>query len=317
MHGGIQRPSYPRDVAILLCTMNGENFLEEQLASIAGQTVTDWKIWVSDDGSQDSTIPILEVCQHAWETNRMTIFRGPGRGFAANFLSLVVRDEIMAAYYAYADQDDVWESDKLQRALDWLAKISPDVPAMYCGRTRLISETGCDLGYSPLFTRPPCFANALVQSIAGGNTMVLNHAARMLLVEAGSHVDVVTHDWWSYLLVSGCGGVVYYDPYPTVRYRQHAANLVGSNIGWEARLSRIGMLFKGRFKAWNESHVKALQGMRHRMTKNNLHLFDGFCKIRQEGNVVARLSGFVRSGVYRQTVMGNLGLYLAAAFGRV
>jgi glycosyltransferase involved in cell wall biosynthesis len=295
--------------------MQGAAFLEEQLTSIAGQTFSDWNIWVSDDGSQDGTIPILEAYRRRRGVNRLTLFKGPGRGFVANFLSLVAREEVQAAYYAYADQDDVWEPDKLQRALDWLTGVPAGVPALYCGRTRLISEAGHDLGLSPLFSRRPGFQNALVQSIAGGNTMVFNHAARMLLVEAGQ-VKVVTHDWWTYLLVSACGGVVHYDPYPTVCYRQHGNNIIGSNAGWGARMVRGRLLYKGRFRKWNDEHIAALQPMRAKMPEHNSRLLDMFIQAR-EGDFFARLAGLRRTGIYRQTNMGNLGLYVAAAFGKV
>ena len=303
-------------MAILLCTMQGEPFLEEQLASLAAQTFRNWRVWASDDGSRDRTVSILETFQHAWGQGRLTILQGPGRGFAANFLSLATRSDIQAAYYAFADQDDLWEPGKLEQALNWLTSVPSDVPALYCGRTRLISETGQDLGLSPLFSRPASFANALVQSIGGGNTMVFNHAARMLVMEAGQ-VDVVTHDWWLYLLVSSCGGTVWYDPEPRVRYRQHADNLVGSNADWGARLYRIRMLFEGRFKGWNDRHIQALQGMRHRMTENSLRVLDVFSAARQETGLIARLAGLRSAGVYRQTVMGNLGLFLAASAGKV
>ena len=43
----------------------------------------------------------------------------------------------------------------------------------------LIDETNRDIRIAPLFRKPPIFENALVQSIAGGNTMVFNQAARL------------------------------------------------------------------------------------------------------------------------------------------
>ena len=82
---------------------------------------------------------------------------------------------------------------------------------------------------SPLFRRPPSFRNALVQSLAGGNTMVLNRPARDLVALASRRARFVSHDWWAYLLVTGAGGAVHYSAKPLVRYRQHAHNLVGAN----------------------------------------------------------------------------------------
>jgi hypothetical protein len=47
----------------------------------------------------------------------------------------------------------------------------------------------------------------------------------------GADLDVVSHDWWLYQVVSACGGTVHNDAYPSVRYQQHAYNVIGSNWG--------------------------------------------------------------------------------------
>ena len=73
----------------------------------------------------------------------------------------------------------------LQRALTWLATVPADVPALYCGRTELVSDDGRSYGFSPLFTRPIAFRNAIIQSLGGGNTMVFNKAAKRLLETDG------------------------------------------------------------------------------------------------------------------------------------
>ena len=51
-------------------------------------------------------------------------------------------------------------------------------------------------------------------------------------------------DWLAYLLVSGCGGQVHYDPWPSVRYRQHDENLSGSNVSLRGRWQRMRMLLE-------------------------------------------------------------------------
>lgn len=303
-------------VAILLCTMNGRSFLGEQLDSIASQTMTNWQLWASDDGSQDGTLAILEQYRSTWGTERFFFQAGPGRGFAANFLSLTCRADLTADYYAFADQDDVWEKEKLQRAVEWLETVPQTEPALYCSRTRLIDKAGLETGLSPLFARPPSFPNALVQSLSGGNTMVFNHAARLLLQKAGADIEVVTHDWWLYLLVSGCGGRVFYDPSPMVRYRQHDMNQVGANTGWLARLLRLRLLVNGRFKEWHAINLQALHEVEPMLTPENRAILKGWAKSRQQ-SLLPRLLGLRRSGIYRQTVAGNLGLLAAVLCRRM
>jgi glycosyltransferase involved in cell wall biosynthesis len=304
-------------VAILLCTYQGREFLPLQLDSIAAQTHQRWSVYASDDGSSDGTVEVLERCQRAWELGRMSIVAGPRRGFVDNFLSLTCHPEIDADYFAYADQDDIWEPEKLARALDRLTRAGTSTPALYGSRTRLIDRDGHVVGQSPLFGRPPSFANALAHNIAGGNTMVFNRAARALLrrsIEAGC--APVTYDWWTYLLVSGAGGIVMYDPEPMVRYRQHAGNQVGARIGVSDRAGNVREMLRGRVRGWSDVNLAALERVRDVLTPENLRTLDMFRDARRR-SLVPRLVGLWRSGVRRQTAGGNAGLWLAAVLGRV
>lgn len=303
-------------VAILLCTYHGQQYLAEQLDSFAAQSHEHWEVWASDDGSEDDTHLILETYRAKWDVGRLSVHFGPAEGFAANFLSLTCNASIDADFYAYSDQDDVWESDKLARAVQWLGSVPSDVPALYCSRTRLVDADNNEIGVSPLFTKAPGFANALMQNIGGGNTMVFNNAARKLLREAGENKSVITHDWWAYMVVTGCGGRVFYDSKPTLRYRQHGGNVVGANANWAARLRRIRMLFQGRYKYWNDSNISALLTLENRLTPESREILQRFAKARGM-RLIPRLIHLKRSGIYRQTLLGNIGLVAAAILGKI
>ena len=166
--------AWPPLVAVLICTHDGARFLAEQLDSIISQDYKKISLWASDDGSKDDTKKILARYQSLDKNNRFTIHYGPREGFAANFHSLICHLDIQADYFAYSDQDDVWEPDKLSCAIAKLENVPSGVPALYCSRTILIDESGHYIGLSPLFEKPPSFANALVQNVGGGNTMVMN-----------------------------------------------------------------------------------------------------------------------------------------------
>lgn len=306
----------PPAVAILLCTYNGQPYLAEQLDSIAAQSYANWKLWVSDDGSKDDTLSILENYQEQWQLDRLKIISGPAKGFARNFLSLTCRSEIEADYYAYSDQDDVWEHDKLMRAVAWLKTIPEDMPALYCGRTRLVDKKNNEVGLSPLFTKPPSFANALMQNIAGGNTMVFNKVARNILCEAGETFPVSIHDWWVYIVVTGCGGHVFYDTSPTLRYRQHEMNMIGMNAGFSARFGRVLKLWKGHFSNFTDQNIASISRIKHRLTPKNREILEKFSKARQM-SLFPRLVQFKRIGIYRQTLLGNLGLFAAIILNKI
>jgi len=297
-------------VAVLLSFYHGDTYIYDQLNSIWSQG-PNVQIWISDDGDMAQTYLLLEK----QIGNNLHIVEGPKAGFAKNFLSMIGNPDIQAEYYAFADQDDVWEKDKLSKAINWLKTIPEDRPACYCSRTKLIDSEGNDIGLSSLFKKQSSFRNALVQSIAGGNTMVMNQAARILLAKTKEE-SVVSHDWWVYMLITGAGGVVYYDPHPSCLYRQHGGNLVGSNDTFRGQLSRAVQLLKGRFRVWNDINCHALQNYKDLLTPENRQAFDNFCQARKSW-LLPRLRLMWKSGVHRQTALGNLGIFIATIFNRV
>lgn len=299
-----------------MSTYNGERFLAEQLDSLVAQTHKEWTIYASDDGSSDTTLAILAQFQAQLGNERLIILSGPHQGFAANFLSLLARNEIQAPYFAFCDQDDLWAPDRLARGVKWIRSIPTEHPGLFCSRTELIDSQGHPIGLSPLFERPPTFENALVQSIAGGNTMLFNAAARELLRQTPKSEIIISHDWWAYLLVTGCGGTVTYEKQPTVGYRQHSSNLVGSNSSLSERALRVRKMFEGTFRHWMDANLHALAYFRHRLTPDNQKTLQTFEQARISG-LSQRLLLIRKSGVHRQSPLGTLGLAAAAILQRI
>lgn len=292
---------------------NGTRHLGAQLASIASQRFAGRiDILASDDGSTDGTQAALAQAAEGWTRGAFTIVEGPRQGFAENFRSLLVRAPGGMAV-AFSDQDDIWMPDKLAVGL---AAVPGATTALYCGRTLLVDEADGEVGMSPLFSRPPSFANALVQSIAGGNTMVLNAAGLELVREAARRSPFVSHDWFCYQIVSGAGGRVVYDPQPQVRYRQHGDNLVGANTGWAARLDRLRRAWGGRFVEWNDQNVATLRAAEDLLTADACRRLEQFDSARH-AKMLHRLDNLKRSGVYRQTVGGQISLWSAAVLGKL
>ena len=302
-------------VTILLATFQGERFLREQLRTITQQTHTSWSLLVSDDGSTDQTLRILEefsqTCGHA-----VDVLDGPRAGFLRNFMHLIAHAQSDSPYYAFCDQDDLWLPQKLEVAVNWLNSQPADVPLLYCARTRNVDQYGYVTSYSPLFRRQPSFRNALVQSIAGGNTMVFNRRMLMLIRQLGTHHELPSHDWWLYVIATGTGGNVFYDSNPTVDYRQHVSNQVGANSTLRAKLRRIALLRRGRFKAWNDQHVEALNSCQDALLPQNQTLFLAFKQMRS-APFPSNLKMLLSSGFYRQQTLDTLGLFAAVLLRRL
>ncbi len=302
-------------VTVIMCTFNGEKFLEEQLGSFVAQTHTNWNLYVSDDGSTDATLEILRrFGTRVRNSNEVNYSDGPRKGFAANFLTAICSAPV-SDFCAISDQDDIWQPRKLERALDCLTRVPPARPALYAARTRIADVSGREIRLSPLFKRQPSFANAVVQNIGGGNTMVMNRAAHQLARKAGP-MDIVVHDWWLYQLVSGAGGEVIYDHEPHTLYRQHGSNLIGENTSLKARASRLARLTDGLFKSWMDTNLLALDRVRHLLTADNRRLLDDLIALRMQPTW-HRVTGLRKLGVQRQTVAGNISLVVAAALGKL
>ncbi|MEB0120478.1 glycosyltransferase family 2 protein [Pseudomonas sp. CCI1.2] len=303
-------------IAILLCTFNGERFLREQIDSVVGQTYKNWILYVSDDGSSDSTLAVLKGYVSLVQQGKIVFFKGPQLGFAANFISLVNRSEIQADYFSFCDQDDIWFSDKLERSIEKLHGVPDSRAALYCSRTRLVNTKGRVTGYSPHFRKEPGFTNALVQSLAGANTMLINRAARQLLQNDYGCMDIIAHDWLVYLMVSGNDGFVYYDPTPTLDYRQHEGNLIGANSGFVSRVLRTKNMLSGRFREWSTANILLLNTFNQGLTQQNRNHLAKFEAARQ-GGFVRRTLLMSEIKIYRQTFYGNIALVVAIALNRI
>jgi hypothetical protein len=206
--------------------------------------------------------------------------------------------------------------EKLARAIDWLETNPKGTPALYFSRTALIGRGGEPQGFSPLFERAVSFQNALVQSIGGGNTMVFNRAARSVLAATPSDVEIVSHDWWTYQMVTGVGGMAHYDAWPSIKYRQHGQNLVGGNVGLLQRSIRLRAFLGGRIVMWNDVNIEALNRMRHLLSPSNLVTLDRFARARKSVPL-QNLYLLWKAGVYRQHVFESAGMFSGSLFGRI
>ena len=303
-------------MAILLATYNGQKYLVEQLNSIESQTHENWFVVASDDGSIDGTLDILYAYEKKWALGKIIIRQGLRKGFCHNFLSMAVDRTISSDFYACCDQDDVWLPDKLSTALRNIVQYQQhDSAYLYCGRTTYVDKRLKKIGFSPLFVFPCSFRNALVQSIAGGNTMVFNHTTKLLLERVGL-IAHASHDWWFYQIVTGSGGDVFYDQNPQVLYRQHSQSLVGGNTSPLGKLRRLKFILDGRFKGWSDLSINALNRAKPLLTRSNIEVLEIFQKMRS-GSLKDRLRLLEVAGLYRQTWKGTITLILAAIANRV
>ena len=104
-------------ISVCVATYNGEKFIKEQIESILCQLSSDDEIIVSDDGSTDGTIVIINCIGD----KRIRIIEGP-RKHSPTFNFENALKEAKGDYIFLADQDDVWKTNKVEVCMKWLQK---------------------------------------------------------------------------------------------------------------------------------------------------------------------------------------------------
>lgn len=223
-------------VTVLLATHNGEQFLREQLESIETQTYPHWHIIAMDDGSDDKTLDILNEFQgrHA---DKFDIQRAaPIHSAKQTFFRLVLTNA-KSHYFAFCDQDDVWEPHKLERMVLAMATMERQhvVPRPSLAFSDL-SVVDRDLNLQSksfmkdMRVRPHdlTFSNILTENSVPGCSMIFNeHLVEIVRQHPDICEHAIMHDWWVLLLAKATGEITYV-PEPLVRYRQHSNNSLGA-----------------------------------------------------------------------------------------
>lgn len=299
-------------VTILLCTFNGARHLEAQLQSIAGQSLPDWRLWVSDDGSTDGTWKILESFRKVHHNHDIRLMRGAGRGAAANYLSLMLHPDLPRGPVAFCDQDDVWLPGKLERAVTRLAQFNAS-PAAYAASSIVTDNDLHEIGRLDASLKQPSFVNALVQNILHGGTLVLNEAA-LTLLRRGERPDVSYHDWWCYVALTGCGARIVMDDAMALKYRQHGQNHIGYNGMPGAGRRRYRLITDGSYRHWMVQNARAVLEADLPLTPLARETAEAFLKL-QTRSGPQRMLGYSALNLKRQSRRATLVLKAMACAG--
>ncbi len=306
-------------VTVLLATHNGAEFLGDQLTSLAVQRHQNWVLRVGDDRSTDGTLGLLETYQRHMPVGRVTIAAGPGRGATANFLALLAGTGPQDGHLAFCDQDDIWLSEKLERAVEALAEVTG--PALYACAVVIADAAAQGVRLSALPRRALGFQHTLAENVLTGNAMVLNPQAADLVRAAlagcqnMAALEAGFHDWFCLQVVTAAGGRVIFDPVPGLRYRQHAGNLVGSGQATGRVWARIGRVLAGAYGVAVRRQAEGLLAcpglsMQARRQVTALLALRGMW-FWQRGPVIRQL------GLYRQRGLENLVLQVLLWTGRI
>ncbi|MBK1648244.1 glycosyltransferase family 2 protein [Rhabdochromatium marinum] len=320
------------DVCLLLATYNGACYLREQLDSLCYQSFRDWTLLVRDDGSRDATLAIVREYAQADPRIRMIHDHRGNLGPVQNFRALLENAWAMGFNSMFlVDQDDIWESRKVEQQLRLLAESEQEygvsTPILVHSDLRVVNRRARVV--SPFFMNYQAIHHEslegmrvlLVQNFVTGCTVALNRPALQCVLPIPD--QAVMHDWWLALMVDATGHIVFLNE-QTVNYRQHPGNRVGAVSLWRGLLLLLKRLHKNRslvldFVASVRQASVVLDRLRteglfnpasesHRLVQNYCDLFT------QPMPWHLRLQRVRQLGVKRQFLPRRLLLYLQIAW---
>lgn len=232
------------NVLILMATYNGERFLKDQIDSIINQTFTKWHLLIQDDGSNDSTNKILE--DYVGSDSRITCISNNSKyhGPYYNFHTLInyAKDLSRYDYYVFADQDDIWESNKLEILLREFKEID-DAPSLVYSDMKIIDEKNNITGDSIVNILGLRIINPMSTFFSHqifGCATAINEKLFMLVPKVDverKQTAILSHDNY-YAKFAAAYGKIKYCPQKLVRYRRYSGN-VTANYQYNFKLSRI------------------------------------------------------------------------------
>jgi glycosyltransferase involved in cell wall biosynthesis len=255
-------------IEILMATYNGKKYIEEQLESIIRQEGTEIILTVRDDGSTDGTARIVNEYAEKYPQLIRLISDGEATGSAkANFLRLIY--QAAGDYVMFADQDDVWDRDKVEKTLDYMMRLEKkygkDTPLLVHTDLRVVDENLNEIAPSffDLMRLPKKkgLNDLLIQNSVVGCTVMINRKLLNMAKQALTTEHVLMHDHFLALVAAAYGHLGYADITP-VAYRQHTGNQVGTGE-YTHKLSVLRRLKKGRegFREDMESSYRQVQYM--------------------------------------------------------
>jgi rhamnosyltransferase len=247
------------EVVVLMAVYNGAEWLQEQVASILAQQQVSVRLVINVDRSTDDSRALCEKL--ASENPAVSVLPGDlCLGSAtSNFLYLAQKVEVGSAdFVAFSDQDDIWDSDKLDRSIRAMAEnaadgVSSDVEAFWPNGRRRLS----------IKSQPQRRLDFVLEAAGNGMTYLISKALWgdfVVWLSGKDHDKMPPHDWLLYAYSRLYGYRWHIMAESTVLYRQHDRNVTGANLGFKARIARVGSVINGSYRKDVQRLADAFEG---------------------------------------------------------
>lgn len=203
-------------ISVAMATYNGEKYIMTQVKSILKNLNPEDELVISDDGSTDRTIKIVE----SLNDKRIKIFKGPGKGVSKNFENAICHCKGDIIFLS--DQDDIWAKGKVSKVLKAFEDEKCVVvlhDAIVVDETNtIIKPSYYKYRFRKVYTST--FLN-LIKSTYFGCCMAFRPVSKSKIFPIPKGC---LHDRWIGLILSISGKTVYIDE-PLIKYRRHGDNV--------------------------------------------------------------------------------------------
>lgn len=217
-------------IDILLATYNGEKFVKEQIESILNQTYENFNLIISDDASTDNTLNILE--EYEKKDTRIKVFKKEkNKGLIDNFEFLL--KNVTSDYFMFSDQDDIWKKDKIEKSIN---KLKEESLGLVYTDLEIVDEKLNVIypsywKYKQIYKKIIKYNNfeaLYLNNFVTGCTILAKSKYIKDILPLPRNSKFVLHDYWTALIISAKDKISYVEE-PTIQYRQHKNNRVGSS----------------------------------------------------------------------------------------
>ncbi len=220
-------------ISVCIATYNGEKYIKEQLDSIINQLDQNDEIIISDDGSSDRTLNIIE----SYNDNRIVLYKNSFKDVVLNFEFVIGKSK--GDYIFLSDQDDIWHKDKVKCYMECFLKNSN--VTLLISDFQIIDQNGMHL--DGVYNKNK-FSNSLVKNVIANNfigcAMAFTSNTKNAIMPFPKNIAM--HDWWIGTCSKIYGEICFIDKKMHF-YRRHGNNVtkeegakVGIKLKWRVNL---------------------------------------------------------------------------------
>lgn len=307
-------------IYIIMCTYNGERYIQEQLQSIEQNLAQDWKIIVSDDQSTDNTVKILKDFEKKKPGKMIININKAKKGAIHNFLSSIYTIGVEMNdndFIMLCDQDDVWNADKISKTMhdmrEQIVLYGNTIPLLVCtdvsvvdSKMNIIHESFRKMNHYNISHLD--FAHLLMENKVQGCTIMINKGMALMLDKLP--YNAMMHDGWLAFIAAAFGRIKYIDQ-PTMKYRQHTANVQGSIAFREDIKNKLSNLGGQRQIVMNTAAQvrEFIEIYGDRLSDTIKREAEAFATLPQQ-NFVMRRYNIIKYHMWKSGLLRNVGLMI-------